>query len=107
MHEARVAGPCRTGTNADPLGGGPAHVVHQDVGPLDQTPEHLLAGRRLQVEAHAALVSTYGHEERTEYAGGRRPDTANDVASGRFHFDDVGAEIAQQQRGVEARRRPW
>ena len=83
-----------------------AEVLHQHVGPADQSPQSGLAGLLLEVEGHGLLVPIRAQEvgrltvavHRLDER--RSPSTGVVAAVGVLHLDHVGAEVAQHHRGV-------
>ena len=101
MDQPGVAGPRRVGVGTDPAGRLRTHVVDEHVGPVDEGIEHRPRLGHAKVEGDAALVAGHGEEERAEL-GPVGADAAHDVARRRLDLDHVGAQVAQQQRGVRS-----
>ena len=80
-------------------------VLHQHVGPLDQTAHDLEPGWRLEVDGDRALAAVGRHEQGGELAGGidRLPAAPRDVAGKRLDLDHVGPLVGQERGGERAR----
>ena len=79
-------------------------VFNQDIGSLDQFPQHTLAFSRLEIEAQAFLVSIDGQKIRTDSANKRRsPLPAIVTRRRRLNFNHLGAHICQQHAADRSR----
>ncbi len=97
-HDLRVDGGELVGADAEPVDDANPVVVDHDVRGPDEPVEGVPAGCRGQIEQRAALVPVEDGEAGPAPAAVRDPEL---VAQRRpLDLDDVGAEIAEQRRGI-------
>jgi hypothetical protein len=102
VHEPRVDGGEGGRIGAAPFRCVPSHVVHHDVGAPGELTQLGAPGVGLQIEHDAALAPVAVEEHRRHARVDARAQVAREVAPGRLHLHDVGAEVGQQQRAVRA-----
>lgn len=94
-HETGVALAQEIGREAEARQGARPEALQEDIGPLQETAEDLLAVRLLEVERHALDA---GEEE-----GGEAPHSAHGIAlRGLLHLDHPRPEVGQEPAGQGA-----